>query len=141
MMGTSAMHTASYMLMTSWLHTSIRRRSLKVIDHFFKSELGSIRGDPKFSLHARAMSPSKYIKAGVVDIKGYHRQTYPTNQWAKQTSGPFPFNFSQEHLSTQIGIMQWCMELCCYDMTIEASKLACYLIMPQEGRHCEAVFY
>ncbi|KAI2502052.1 Reverse transcriptase (RNA-dependent DNA polymerase) [Fragilaria crotonensis] len=71
-------------------------RSLKEIDHFFKTKPGSMR-DPEFYLgaklrqvtlpngvHAWAMSPSKYIQAAVTNVKDYHRRMYPSRQWSKE---------------------------------------------------------
>ena len=140
-------------------------RTLKEIDHFFKTEPRSIR-DPEFYLGAKlrgvvlpngvqawAMSPSKYIQAAVANVKDYHSRTYPTRTWAKRTSGPFPLNYAPEldatpvldaqaaaFYQTQIGVLRWCVELGCIDIITEVSELASHLIMPREG-HLEAVFH
>jgi Reverse transcriptase (RNA-dependent DNA polymerase) len=83
-------------------------RSLNEIDHFFKTKEGSMR-DPEFYLgaklrqttlpngvHSWSMSSSKYIQAAVANVKQYHRLHFPSHQWAKRTSGPFPINYAPE---------------------------------------------
>jgi hypothetical protein len=140
-------------------------RSLKEIDHFFKTKEGSI-GDPEFYLgaklrgttlpngvHAWSMSSSKYIQAAVANVKAYHRQNYPNYQWTKRTSGPFPINYAPELDTTpelsakdatfyqsQVGVLRWCVELGRIDIITEVSELASYLALPRQG-HLEAVFH
>lgn len=137
---------------------------LNEIDHFFKTKAGSIR-DPEFYLGAKLRtmtlpngvqawgmsSSSKYIQAAVTNVKAYHAEHFPTRQWAKRTSGPFPLNYSPELDTTpelscdqstfyQIGVLRWCVELGRIDIITQVSELASYLAMPREG-HLEAVFH
>lgn len=140
-------------------------RILKEIDLFFKMKPGLI-GDPEYYLGAKlrpttlpngvrswAMSSSKYVQAAVDNVKDYHKSKYPSRQWSKRATGPFPLNYAPEldvtptldaaqssFFQTQIGVLRWCVELGRVDIITEVSELASYLAMPREG-HLEAVFH
>ena len=86
-------------------------------------------------------------------MKAFHSVHFPTCQWAKRTSGPFPLNNYPEidttlelkadqalFYQTQIGVLRWCVELGRIDIITEVSELASYLALPREG-HLEAVFH
>jgi hypothetical protein len=83
-------------------------QSLNEIDHFFKTKDCSI-GDPEFhcgvklrgttlpnGVHAWSMPSSKYIRVAVATVRDYYRRNYPSYQWARRTSGPFPINNAPE---------------------------------------------
>ncbi|KAI2509582.1 Reverse transcriptase (RNA-dependent DNA polymerase) [Fragilaria crotonensis] len=140
-------------------------KSLKEIDHFFKTKDGSI-GEPDFYLGAKlrittlpngvnawSMSSSKYIQAAVANVKEFHKQHFPNYQWAKRTSGPFPINYAPELDTTpeldagqaafyqsQVGVLRWCVELGRVDIITEVSELASYMVLPRQG-HLEAIFH
>ncbi len=103
---------------------------LREIDYFLKTKDNSI-GEPEFYLGAKhrpmtlpdgvaacGVSASTYVQAAVA--KSYHLREYPTQKWAKQTSGPFPCDYAPELDTTDLlnhekihilSVTDWCTAL------------------------------
>ena len=139
--------------------------ALTELDNYFAMKKGSI-GDPDIYLGAKlravelnngvkawSMSPAKYVKEAVENVKEYLDKHFHGRKLAKWATAPWPPDYSAEldatpelspdmalYYQSQVGILHWAMELGRVDIITEVSTLASQMAMPREG-HLEAIFH
>ena len=139
-------------------------KMLKELDHYFMMKPGSI-GDPDIYLGAKArliqlpngvrawsMCPSKYVQEAVANVHKYLKENEPARTLKKRKS-PWPSDYEielddTEYLSSeranyyqsQVGVLNWMLELGRVDIITETSKLASQMAAPREG-HMDALMH
>jgi hypothetical protein len=125
--------------------------AIRQIDKYFPMKAGSI-GDPAIYLgtklqkvdlengvQAWSMSPSKYIKDAVRNVKDC-KAPWPTDCICETDVSPELTPEQANYYQSLIGILQWMVEIGRVDMITEVSKLASHMALPREG-HFEAVLH
>ena len=139
--------------------------ALTELDNYFAMKKGSI-GDPDIYLGAKlravelnngvkawSMSPAKYVKEAVENVKEYLDKHFHGRKLAKRATAPWPLGYNAEldatpelspdmalYYQLQVGILHWAMELGRVNIVTEVSTLASQMAMPREG-HLEAIFH
>jgi hypothetical protein len=139
-------------------------KALKELDKYFMMKPDSI-GDPDIYLGAKlrpvtlhngvvawGKSPSKYVQEACKDTELYLQKNYNGRKLKKKVSSPWPNGYESEtdaspelsaelptYFQSQIGVLQWIVELGRVDIVTEVSMLASQMALPREG-HLEAVF-
>ena len=139
--------------------------ALQQLDKYFQMKPGTI-GDPDIYLGGKlrkvqlnngvwawGMSPSKYVQDAVRNSEEYLGRNFGGQKLQKRASSPWPSEYTAELDSTpeltpeqasyyqsQIGVLQWAVELGRVDIITEVSILASQMAQPREG-HLEAVFH
>ena len=130
---------------------------LKELDKYFMMKPGSIQ-DPDVYLGAKArkvslsngveawsMCPSKYVQEAVANVRKQLADTDSVYKIKKQVT-PCPSNYIIEldeteelgakeanYYQSQVGVLQWCLELGRVDIITKVSKLASCMAMPRKG--------
>ena len=138
-------------------------KALHELDHYFMMKPGSI-GDPDIYLGAKmrkvrlengveawAMCPAKYIQDAVKNVETYFEK-HKDKKYPKKVTAPWPTDYIPEtdtspelkssdatFFHTQIGVLQWIVELGRIDVITEVSKLSSHRALPREG-HLQALF-
>ena len=139
--------------------------ALTELDNCFAMKIGSIR-DPDIYLGAKlraveltngvkawSMSPVKYVKEAVENVKEYLDKHFHGRRLAKRATAPWPLGYNAEldatpelsrdmasYYQLQVGILHWAVELGRVDIMTEVLTLASQMAMPREG-HLEAIFH
>ena len=139
--------------------------ALNLIDKYFHMKEGSI-GDPDMYLGAKlrktilpngveawAMSPSKYVQEAVKNVEGHLSKEKGGMKLAKRANTPYLRDYKPkldmspelgpteaQYYQSQVGVLQWMVEIGRIDMITEVSMLASHLAMPREG-HLECIFH
>ena len=139
--------------------------ALNLIDKYFHMKEGSV-GDPDMYLGAKlrktvlpngveawATSPSKYVQEAVKNVESHLSKEKDGMKLDKRASAPFMRDYKPEldmspelgpteasYYQSQIGVLQWMVEIGRVDMITEVSMLASQLANPREG-HLECVFH
>jgi hypothetical protein len=142
------------------------RGELEKLDKYFMMKPGSI-GDPDMYLGAKlrkvqlengvwawAASSSKYVQQAVKNVVSTLKDNAPHLSLPKRASGPWPRDFcaeldeseelNEKHpklanmYQSQVGVLQWIVELGRVDIITEVSTLASFLANPRQG-HLEAM--
>jgi hypothetical protein len=139
------------------------KTELEKLDKYFMMKPGSI-GDPDMYLGAKvrrvqlengvwawAASSSKYVQQAVNNLKSYLSENAPQLSLPKRASAPWPRDYYAELDDTdeldpklanayqsQVGVLQWIVELGRVDVIVEVSTLGSYLANPRRG-HFEAM--
>ena len=135
------------------------------LDKYFQMKKGSI-GDPDIYLGAKlrtvrldngvtawAMSSSKYVQEAIRNVKLYLDKNFAGRKLQRKVSAPWPSGFSAEtddspvldaklanYYQSQVGVLQWILELGRVDVIVEVSTLASQMAMPREA-HLDALFH
>jgi len=138
--------------------------ALKELDKYFQMKPGSI-GNPDVYLGSKlrmvtldngvqawSSSPSKYIQDAVTNVENYLATQYPGRKLKNKLSGPWPGDYASElddspeldptkanYYQSQVGVLNWIVELGRVDIITEVSTLASHMAMPREG-HLDALF-
>ena len=140
-------------------------QALHELDKFFQMKPGSI-GDPDIYLgaklrkvqldngvHAWGMSASKYVNEAVHNAEDCLAANFGGQKLPKRASAPWPSDYVSEldsspelnvnlanYCQSQIGVLNWMVELGHVDIITETNKLASHMALPREG-HLDAVFH
>ena len=132
--------------------------ALQQLDKYFQMKPGTI-GDPDIYLGGKlrkvqlnngvwawGMSPSKYVQDAVRNSEEYLGRNFGGRKLQKRASSPWPSEYTAELDSTpeltpeqasyyqsQIGVLQWAVELGLVDIITEVSILAFQMAQPREG--------
>ena len=135
------------------------------LDKYFQMKKGSI-GDPDIYLGAKlrtvrldngvtawAMSSSKYVQEAIRNVELYLDKNFAGRKLQRKVSAPWPSGFSAEtddspvldaklanYYQSQVGVLQWILELGRVDVIVEVSTLASQMAMPREA-HLDALFH
>ena len=138
---------------------------LRRLDKFFAMKKGSI-GDPDIYLGAKlrkmtlangveawAMSSSKYVDEAVRNVEVYLEKNLGGRKLVKRASSQFPTDYAPELDTTpeldadlcsfyqsQVGVLQWAVELGRIDIMAAVSALSSHRALPREG-HLEALLH
>jgi hypothetical protein len=140
------------------------RAVLSRVDKFFPMKPGLI-GEPDYYLGAKVskvklpntvtawvLSPSKYVQEAVKNLEEYLEQEHNGQRLQKKRSTPITPSYwpdlnvtpeldaeNANYYQSQIGVLQWAVELGQIDIMMEVSILSSHLALPQEG-HMEAIY-
>ena len=92
------------------------------------------------------MSPSKYVQEAVKNVKNYLQEKDPGRPWLKRAPIPFSKDYRPEvdlspelgpddtsYYMSQIGVLQWMVEIGRVNIITEVSMLASQLACPRDG--------
>eukprot|EP00978_Attheya_sp_CCMP212_P010641 scaffold25919_cov25-Attheya_sp.AAC.1 len=140
---------------------------LDKIDRFFPMKPDS-KGDPDMYLGAKlrpvtlpngvnswSLSPSKYVQEAMRNVKEYLQHEYDGRTLVQIGSGAYVKDYRPEldiseelgskeasYYQSQIGILQWMVELGRVDIITEVSMLASQMAMQRQRRgHLDAIFH
>ena len=139
--------------------------ALRELDKYFPMKKGSI-GDPDVYLGSKirkvklpngveawASCPSKYVQEAVGNVEAYLAKEYGGRKLQRRATSPWPTDYVCEldtspeldaakanYFQSQMGVLQWMVELGRTDIACEVSKLSSHLALPREG-HLDAVFH
>jgi hypothetical protein len=104
-------------------------------------------------VEAWALSPSKYIQEAVSNVEEYLDREHNGRKLSKRCPTPMSTSYRPElnvtpeldadranYFQSQIGVLQWAVELGRIDIMTEASMLSSHLALPREG-HLEAIWH
>lgn len=138
---------------------------LHKLDKYFKMKDGSI-GDPDFYLGAKlrkvrlsngveawSASPTKYCGEAVSNVEAYLGKEFGGRKFSRRCTAPWPVDYESEldvspeltpqyaqYYQSQMGVLQWIVELGRIDMITEVSRLSSHMALPREG-HLDALFH
>ena len=97
-------------------------------------------------VQAWSMSPSKYVQEAVKNVKNYLQEKDPGRPWLKRAPIPFSKDYRPEvdlspelgpddtsYYMSQIGVLQWMVEIGRVNIITEVSMLASQLACPRDG--------
>ena len=138
---------------------------LNQLDKYFMMKKGSI-GDPDVYLGGKlrkvtldngvvawSYCPSKYVQEAVSNVERYLKENHKGRKLKRKVNDPWPYKYDEledespelnpkdgQFYQSQIGVLQWALEIGRVDCITQISKLASMLAQPREG-HLEALIH